>query len=387
MSFTYTRAQLLTDINRGILGKIGMIASQEDFANEVVRRVAKDVNLASMRRSQLLSPGLFSGIYEYAAPNDLKANSIIDIPAQAKRADGSFTVVPSEQFSVSKSYGDIAISQANGVKQLLINSQLTDVSEVVSTLESVSANGSWGAFGDAENVSDDVDDYIVGSGSITFGISSAGGTTAGIVASDLSQFDVTDFLGGNSALFVYVKINSATDITNFTMRLGSSASDYYTKSVTTRHDGTAFVSGWNLLRFDLSSMSETGSVVDYAIDYCALFMTKSASKVSETSYKFNYAVIKRGVIHKVIYQSNYPWVTAAGVYKLNSTDDADILTANPEEYDVFVLKGISIGRRHTDFTQGDIKIADDDYKESVKLYVIDHPDEVKTTISSYHTYG
>jgi hypothetical protein len=364
-----------------------MISSQGDFANEVARTVAKDINLASMRRSQLLSPGLFSGVYEYAAPNDLKSSSIIDIPAQAKRSDGSFTVVPSEQFAVSKEYGDIAVSQTNGVKQLLINSQLTDVSEVVSTLESVSANGAWSAFGDAENVNDDIDDYIVGSGSVTFGISAAGGTTAGIENSTIDQFDVTDFLGGNSSLFVYVKINSATGITNFTMRLGSSSSNYYTKTVTARHDGTAFVSGWNLLRFDLSSMSETGSVVDYAIDYCALFMTKDASKVSETSYKFNYAVIKRGVIHKVVYQSNYPWVTAAGVYKLNSTDDADIITANPEEYSVFVLKGIAIGKRRTDFTQKDIKIADDDYKESVKLYMMDNPDEVKTTISSYHTYG
>ncbi len=387
MSFQFTRSELLAEINSGILGKIGLIASKTDFANTVARDVASEVNLLSMRRGQNLVPNLFSGVYKYAAPTDLKSSAIIDIPAQAKRFDGSFVLVPSEQFSVNPQRGNIAISSENGIKQLLVYSEIQDVSQIVSTLESVTSGGTWTAFGDATNLDDDGDDYVNGSGSISFDISAAAGTTAGITSSDLNSFDITDFLDGNSSLFVYTKINSITGITNFTLRIGSSSGDYYTKTTTSQHDGTSFVQGWNLLKFDLTSLSETGSVVDTQIDFCALYMTKDTTKVSETDYKFNYAVIKRGLIHKVIYQSNYPWVSPAGVYLLKSTSDSDLIAAYPEEYKLFVLKGISLGRRRSDFSQGDIKLADDDYNDALKKYIMENPDEVKTTISEYHTYG
>ena len=122
MSFNYTRSELLSDINGGIRAKIGMISSQQDFINRVVREVHNDIAIRSTRRKADLSPDLFPEIYQYACPTDLRDFRIIDIPAQAKRHDGSFGLVPSEQFAVSPQKGDIAIDDYNGVRTLLINS-------------------------------------------------------------------------------------------------------------------------------------------------------------------------------------------------------------------------------------------------------------------------
>jgi hypothetical protein len=42
---------------------------------------------------------LYNGIFEYNCPSDLKANKIIDIPAQARRHDGEFSLTTPEEFA------------------------------------------------------------------------------------------------------------------------------------------------------------------------------------------------------------------------------------------------------------------------------------------------
>jgi hypothetical protein len=79
-------------------------------------------------------------------------------------------------------YNLAAIRESDFVKKLLLNVNVDDDSLSVSMLDSLEAGGgTWQAFGDAQNVTADADDFIMGSGSIKFGINGAGGTTAGIL--------------------------------------------------------------------------------------------------------------------------------------------------------------------------------------------------------------
>ena len=380
MAFTYTRSQLLSDINMGIRGKIGMISNQGDFINRVVREFRNDVALRSGKRKQQLTPNLFNGVYQYACPSDLADNRIIDIPAQAKRSDDSFGLVPVEQFNVNPQLGDIALDDFNGTRTLLIKSA---VATPELTIDPISSVDDWVAFGDAENIELDSDDYIKNNASISFDISSAGGTTAGVQNSAISSFDLTDYLGGNSSIFVWVKINSTTNLTNYILRIGSSSGNYYQKTVTVRSDGNAFENGWNLLRFDLTNLTETGTVTDTAITYAAVYMTKTAGKISETDYKFNNLVLMRGVIHNVLYYSKYGWQTSAGAYLQNSTDSLDVVVADDTEYEMILKKGIHMGMKLTNFEMGEIEEAKNDYKEAVSQYTANNPDESQIMISTY----
>lgn len=380
MAFTYTRSQLLSDINMGIRGKIGMISNQGDFINRVVREFRNDVALRSGKRKQQLTPNLFNGVYQYACPSDLADNRIIDIPAQAKRYDGSFGLVPVEQFNVNPQLGDIALDDFNGTRTLLIKSA---VATPELTIDPISSVDDWVAFGDAENIELDSDDYIKNNASISFDISSAGGTTAGVQNSAISSFDLTDYLGGNSSIFVWAKINSVTNLTNYILLIGSSSGNYYQKTVTTRSDGNAFENGWNLLRFDLTNLAETGTVTDTAITYAALYMTKTAGKISETDYKFNNLVLMRGVIHNVLYYSKYGWQTSAGAYLQNSTDSLDVVVVDDTEYEMILKKGIHMGMKLTNFEMGEIEEAKNDYKEAVSQYTANNPDESQIMISTY----
>jgi hypothetical protein len=378
--FSYTRSQLLSDVNVGIRGKIGMISNQEDFINRAVREFRNEVPLRSGKRKAQLTPDLYNGIYQYACPTDLHDGRIIDIPAQATRHDGSFGMVPVEQFNVNPQPGDIAIDSYNGVKTLLIKSQTISPSVTINNTADV---GSWALFGDGENVTLDTDDFINGNGSISFDISSAGGTTAGIQNTAIDTVDITDYLGGTSAVLVWAKINSATNLTNYILRIGSSSSNYYSKTITAQSDGNAFERGWNLLKFDLTSLTETGSVDDENIEYVALYMTKTAGKISETDYKFNSIVLKKGIIHNVLYYSKYGWQTSAGAYLQNSTNSLDVVVADDTEYDLIVKKGIGMAMKLTNFDMAERTEAMEDYESAKDLYMLNNPDESAIMVSNY----
>lgn len=387
MSFIYTRAQLKSRINAGIHGKIGMLVSAEDTMNETVRDVNQRVDIRSTRRRSTLTPNLYNGIFDYAAPTDLKGYGLIDIPAQAKRSDGSFFFIPTEEFEVKKPAGAVAIDDYNGTRVLKVNSRLDDDSYLISELDALTAGGgTWSLFGDGETLAADTDDYIKGNGSIKWNISAAGGTTAGIQNTGLNSFDLTDYLGGNGSAFVWVKINSITDLTNFILRLGNDSSNYYSKTITTQHDGTAFTTGWNLLRFDLTSLTETGTVTDTAIDYAAIYMTKATTKVSETDYKFDWLVLKKGEVHYVKYYSKYGWQTSAGAYQENSSADEDLLVADNDEFNLFVKRGRYIAAQETDLPPSEIDRLREEYEVSEKAYALKNPSETKIMTNEYYAY-
>ena len=221
---------------------------------------------------------------------------------------------------------------------------------------------------------------------MTFDIGNGGTTSAGIVNSTLDTFDITGYLGGNSAVFVWVHINSTTDLTNFVLKIGTDSSNYYSKTITARHDGNAFQSGWNLLRFALTSLSETGAVTDTNIRYVSLAMTKAVTKVNETDYKFNWLMISQGVRHEVVYYSKYGWQDSTGTYIEKSTDGNDLLVADTSEYDLFLKHGVRLGMRHTAFSQEEINDADKQYIEALKGYSASNPDESQLMVSTYHRY-
>lgn len=388
--FIYTRADLKSHLNAGIFGKIGMLRDEDETVNRAVRQAMTDFDFRSMRRRTALAPNLFNDITDYASPTDLDAYKIIDIPAQAKRQDGEFFLVPTQEFVTKRRRGMIAIRDYNGVRALQVSSNVDDHSILVAELDSLvsgsSNNSNWIAFGDAVNLAADNDDFLKGSGSIKWGISGAAGTTAGIQHPSINPIDISDFFGGTSAFFVWTRITDITNITNYKLRFGSDAATYYEKTVTAQADGTALVNGWNLLKFDITNLTLTGVPVDTNIKFFAIFMTKTSGKVSETDYKFDWLVLKRGVIHNVDYYSKYGWQSAAGAWKENSTDEGDFVVADKDEFEIILEKAIQIAAREV--REFDLaKDAERQYKEKGYAYQQRNPSEAKIMTSEYYNYG
>lgn len=383
MSAVYTYANLLTNITSGIHGEV-LTADALTIINEAAKEVVGDVDLRSCKRKTSLSPFLFSDVYEYSCPTDLKADRIIDIKPQINRdATYEFELTTQEEFDRKKDSETnlFAISDDSFTRKLLISVEVEDSTLIVSQLDSTtSGGGTWSGYGDGTNLTADSDYVVKGSASINWDINADGGTTAGIVNSTLNTFDLTDYVA-NGAVFVWSYITSTTNLTNFIIRIGSDASNYFTKTVTTTNEGTSFVNGWNLLRFDFGTATQTGTVDLDACDYCAIYMTKAAGKVSETDYRFDYIQVKVGEYHEVIYQSRYPWQSNTGTWIADSTATTDYINADTEELELFTLKGKELVSAHLQNEKDEIKYARK-YKEKAEKYKLEHPSEAKILCTS-----
>jgi hypothetical protein len=396
MAFNYTRSQLKTRMNGGIQGKQGLLLSVDETINSGLRKLYGSVDLRSAKRNAVITNKVFNGIFDYQAPSDLKSYAVIDILPQAysiRQRYPELYLTTTIEFNRFNRPGSIAVEDYNGSRLLKFSTpNLNYNSIVISELDGLSSglsSGSWSTFGDAENLEADGDDFVMGYGSLKFGINSAGGTTAGIQATTVTSFDITDYLEGNSADFVWFKINDATDITNMILRVGSDSSNYYQKTITSQNDGTAFVNGWNLLRFDLSGYTTVGTPVNTACDYIAIYMTKATTKINETGYKFDWLVMKRGVIDYIKYYTKYPWQSSAGAYKENSTIDTDLLVADTDEFDLCVEACITEAFKEIGVSViGEEKIRSQEkyLKEKIAEYELRNPSEALIMMNTYYNY-
>lgn len=381
---SYAQSQLKSDVNAKIKGKIGVLIDFQSTLNQGVREAMSEIDFVTARRKVGLTPNLFSGLFgAYAVPTDLAGYKVISIQNQKWQRTPAWGLVPYEQFLRRQDQNTIAISDYDFIRKLYANIQLPqDVKTVVSNMDSLSAGGgTWGAFGGVENVAVGSDNAVEGSASIKFDISAAVDTTAGIVNSTLTPVDLSGFFNGDANGLVWAYIVSTTGLTNFIIRYGSDASNYFTKTVTTQADGTAFTTGWNLLNFNLATFTTTGTPVETAMDYHAIYMTKLTSKVSEVGYRFDYSILRRGEINDLYYYSSYGWQSNAGVYKENSTAASDVLNAGPEEYQIILAKCAELAAGEVDESKVEEKEAGK-FEKLKRAYQKDHPSEALIMIST-----
>jgi hypothetical protein len=274
-----------------------------------------------------------------------------------------------------------AVYEADGVKRLKISVIIDDDEALITGFDSTTG---WSGYGDGTNIALDSFNYVKGNASLQYDISAVGGTTAGVVNSTLDPVDLTDFLN-NGTIVVWAYITFSTNLTNFKLRIGSSASAYYEKTVTTS-DGQAFQNGWNILKFDLTSLTTSGSPDITDITYVALFMTKDGAKISESGYKFDWMVAKLGDIYTVLYYSDYLWQTSAGVYIGDSTADTDLLNAGVDEYELLVLKAKELSAK--ELKKFDLsKEHAVDYKDMEEGYKQANPSEAKILTTDYYNFN
>jgi hypothetical protein len=223
----------------------------------------------------------------------------------------------------------------SGIKTLNISKKLT-AGATVSTLNSLTDNGTWTAGGNAINIVADTINKISGSGSLKFDIS-ASGSTAYIENSTLSSVDLTNFESAGS-LFAYVFIPSTTIITSVNLRWGSSSANYYSSTATTTQDNTSFIAGWNLVRFDYAGATETGTVDNSAINY--LRVTFNYNGTATTSCRVDSITARIPSYYTITYYSKYLFKNTAGTWieKPTAIDDSDEINLDVDSFNVLLYE-------------------------------------------------
>jgi len=399
----YTRADLEARVNAGIKNKIGLLVNREATINEAVRALNSETDLRSTRRVAAMHPGIFNDQLAYPLPVDLKARRIVSISKNAgNNVYFGFNLLNYEQFNAKYGYvgrynngspTDVnygqrelftaAFDDLSMVRRLLLAAPQDGTNQEITTLDSLTAGGGlWTSFGDAFNVDVDTGNFIRGNASIGFDINGAGGTTAGIYNATLTPFSLSEFMGEENSIFSYVYLSNAEGVDNITLRIGNNAANYYQFAVTLTHFGTELAVGWNLLRFDVTSMTTVGTVDNTNLTYIAEFMTKQATKISEAGFNFDNLVVRSGDQYNLRYYSKYPWQSVLGVWKENSTQSDDFLNMESDEFDMAIDKGITIAGIEVDENSA-VQAAQVRYDRKLALYTRGTPSEALVETVDY----
>lgn len=382
---TYSQADFYEIIDGMVHQKFAQTNDRQVIVNRAVRYVLGDIDMRSTKRSAALSPNLFNSVYDYTAPSDLNARKIIDIKKQVSRSSSErWQLTDEADFDRLKGVSSriIAIKDANFAQILRIDGVVDSSDQTIHDCDSLTADGTWAVVSgtDATNLTLDQLNFIE-SASLNFDTNS-GATTAAIENSTFAQKDLTDFdeLG---QLFVWVYIPATSGLTNFILRWGNDSSNYWSRTVTTDSAGNSFAVGWNLLRFNWSGATETGTVAPATIDYLRLTITKTGGMAAATDWRVDEISVKAGEIYDVVYYSKYGWQTSVAAYIEESTATTDLLIADVEEVEIIAFKAAEMASQELKEYE-DAKYFREEYQIAKQRYIYNYPSESLVLERSYY---
>jgi hypothetical protein len=297
-----------------------------------------------------------------------------------------FILVSEEEFDRTKTHdtGLVAFSNHDFCKILQLSTGVQTKEVILNDFESLTANGTFVASGDASNMSIDTTNFLNGASSLMFDVAT-GGTTAVITNPDMEAIDLTDYKGNSIFAYVYIPLNAdLTKLTNFILKWGSDSSNYWSKTVTTTHENLAFQLGWNLLRFDWPT-SSTGTPDVTATDYFQLTITKNGAMGATTGWHYDFLVARIGDIHSIVYYSKFAWqTTGTYAYKEVQTDSTDLLVADTTEFDLYVNYCIDIAGTAARLDRQERKENHDKCVALIADYRKRNPSERKLLTQNYH---
>lgn len=278
----------------------------------------------AIRRARIEN-ALYDKVYNYTAPSDLAdEDSVIDIRPIGLRAtgddiEGTFT----KEFDQKKYWKDLfAVETLNAVKTLRVAKQLTPHT-TLHRADSLTLEGTVTLSGDASGGEIDTLDYVSGNGSIAFDLSGATGT--GNIRFDLTYaIDLSDLVSVG-ALFSWLKFPDADRLNSIQLKWGSSASAYYSKTVTAAHDRAFETNAWMLQRHDWSDATVTGSPDASAIDYLEIILNYDTG-AALSNVKVDAITAALGQVWEVLYYSDRLFRDTTGVtYKNVPTAGSDVI--------------------------------------------------------------
>lgn len=358
-----------------------------DLVSEAASNLLLKIDPVETKRIATLSNALYDDVYNYVIPSDLKSDKIVDIRPQVKRVVGdNFQHQYPKEFDSYKSDKTFTIERDGTVRTLRISNS-GHPGKLLAGYNSATADGTWAAGGDATNLTADGLNYITGAGSLNFDVASAGSAAylenSTFTAVDLSEWE------DQAAGFVWVYIPTAANVTNCILRWGSSSSDYWSVTVTQQHDQTSFRSGWNLLRFDWSSASETGSPSSSAIDYLRFTVTYDGT--AGTDYRLDSIMFRLGELYEIVYYSSYLFRDTSGTWleSPTATDDSDLVNLDSESINLLVYEMLYLAAQEIQGEDAsfDVGFWEQRRNDAWMTYKSHHKTETIKKQTRYYRYG
>lgn len=332
-----TLTQLKADITPKLKGtSLREITDFYGIVQSAANRMLARIDPQETIRIQTLSTPFFDDVNDYAAPSDLKR--AVDIRPQLNLRQSEpglshYSETSPRQFSERLDYNSFTIGWNSMIRTLRAQRLPAGNVALLDSLDSLTGNGSWAVGGDASGLYAETLNFVEGSASLGFNISGSTGTSS-IVNSTAAVVDLSALLYKDSSfLRIFIPSGTSAYVTSFKLIRGSSASNYKQATATTRIDGTAFVDGWNLVKFDWSTATTTGTPDDTKNTYRKLTITSTAGQAI-TGMLVDYWTDSLGSLYEMEYYSEYMFRTAAGIWIAKPTADTDLVNVGPASYEI-----------------------------------------------------
>lgn len=333
ITITQAKEHLTGMLHGGFLNKVRNIESAfERAANTMLLKL----DPVDTIRTQPLSNTIHDDIYNYSLPSDYK--KIIDLIPQDNRNNSDNALRnTANYFDVQKAIKQkrVSIEGSEGSKIIRINWRSRQ-GKILSTLNSLTDNGTWSAVGTASNLAQDTIFKKSGNGSIKFDVSASGD---GIQNTTLTIVDLTNEDGvADVPAWFYVK--NSTDLANInsaSIIWGNDLTANYWTGVaqTTQADGSAFQVGWNLIKAPWSTATETGTVDPATIDSAKITFDVDGAI---TQLRVDNILFSIGRNFDFKYYSKYIFKNSAGTLLSKPASDDDNVLLDNDAIQIWLLE-------------------------------------------------
>ena len=344
MNTTYNITQLMADLT-GIMH--GTTLNQITNLYGVIDRAASQLLMDCDPQETIvyvpLVNAVYSQVYSYPLPVDVKGNRIISILPQVRQGQ------PGNQFAQSYNQ-NFATSTSNcgfwragsqfsllfnaGLKTININWDNANTGVLLNEAGSPTINGTWSTAGNATNIGTNNINFVSGGSSISFDLITGANPSFGNLINTTNQpVNLSDF-ENESVLFIYTYLPNASDFISVTLQWGSSASDYWSSTATLTQQNTAFQNGWNLLAFPWVSATPTGTPNSSSITYLNVIWEYNG--VQQTGVLLDNIVSRLGSILNIGYYSKYLFRNPiTNAFQEKVLTNSDYINLDTESYTMF----------------------------------------------------
>jgi hypothetical protein len=266
------------------------------------------------------------GVDTYELPASINFKAIADLEARkAPRSEFYFLKDGAFDTDTIHTY-KFAVKNEGQRKYLRV--KYAGNSLILNQANSVDSDGTWVGAGAISNVAKDEYESLTGLGSLKYDYSGTSGT---LTNSDMQVKNVTLY-AQRSTIYFDVYIQDATNLTSFTLKLGSSASDYITAAVTTDYLGRAFKNGYNRVGFTWNGTTSVVGTPDNTVFNYIQITEAYSSNPSVTSNRIENIFISENVPLVLDFYSHNMVYDDSGDAKLLEFNDA---SAGSTDYPLF----------------------------------------------------
>lgn len=395
----YLISDIKSDLQRKLHGtSLAKLSDVNSLIWEAGKEVIARIDPQEMIQIENIENAIYDSVFDYTAPADLKGNKIIDIRPQVnRRISDNFSNVGKEEFDLTKTNNTFTIQHDNAVKTLRLSKQLTSPT-VINEMNDITDNGTWAVSSDASGLVKDNLNFISGGASLKFDLASAVGSTTGIIENTtMTPVDLSE-LENEGALFHFVFFTNASPITSVKLDWSDDATftRRWSRTVTTPHNGTAFVDGWQLLRFDWKDATETGTVDEAIIDSIRITITYDGTATGTAQVvRTDSVTAQLGRIWEIVYYSKFPFRNTSGTFIERPTADSDIINLDDDSYNIMLYEAARIAAieiqgtdSRVDVSEYDKELYGDPSKRDrvglYKQYAMSYPSEVEKLRNFYY---